>query len=119
MEGIFAVRTSLSQSLNYSKINEYKVTLSTFKWVPMPDGYSTRQNSPNVRLSFSKPLFGTKAGDNWQHSKSEEYSIIIEPEAFADLASEMMKADPQQAIKAFGAAMQACPPLTAASDKAA
>ncbi len=55
-------------------------------------------DTPHVGLQFSRPIFGGE--------KTEGLKIVIEPGAFADLAREMMKADPQQAIRAFGNALQ-------------
>ena len=40
-------------------------------------------------------------------TKQSRYSVFIEPDSFAELATLMMKASPNDAIKAFGGALQA------------
>jgi hypothetical protein len=51
-----------------------------------------------VSLGFSLPRYGGE-------ERAEGLQVIIEPAAFADLAREMTKADPQEAIRAFGNAL--------------
>jgi hypothetical protein len=58
-------------------------------------------NAPHMALGFAVPIFD---GD-----KTRDFRVIVKPEGFAVLAREMMKTDPQQAIKAFGKAMQDVP----------
>jgi hypothetical protein len=54
----------------------------------------------NLRLEFDKIVcigFGTK---------QSQYRVLIQPDSFKAVAEFMMKADPNEAIKAFGAALQ-------------
>jgi hypothetical protein len=109
MEEVYAVRVS-----NY-KHDRYTVRLEHGQNIPAPGEYpgihTEHPNSPHLSLQFSIPRFGTGrlrgvAGRIWSDDKSERFRIIVEPEAFANLAREMMKADPLEAIRAFGKAMQ-------------
>src|SRR5262249_13755169 len=93
---IFAFRVS-------GQNQAYKVHLAHGLQIPEPQSMH-RLNAPHVWLQFSVPKFG---GMTYYGTKmSERFLIPIEPEAFASLALEMMRADPVAAIKAFGAAMQ-------------
>jgi hypothetical protein len=77
--------------------HQYNVHLTNGDEIPR-GGRRATINSPHVALDFSIPTFGGE--------KKQEFSAVIKPKAFADLALEMMKVDPQEAIKAFGKAMQ-------------
>lgn len=79
---------------------QYKVRLGHGRSGIPFDTFSHRTNCPHVSLRFSIPKFGGKV------DKFERFFIPIESEAFADLAQEMMGADPQEAIRAFAKAMQ-------------
>jgi hypothetical protein len=57
-----------------------------------------------VYLEFEIPKFERMA--NPIDQKFERFEIPIEPKAFIDMACAMMKADPQEAIRAFGKALQ-------------
>ena len=83
---------------------EYKVRLGHDHGGIPTQGIMYRQNAPHVWLRFSIPKFG--GAEYYGTKMSERFFIPIEPEAFADLAREMIKADPQAAIRAFGKAMQ-------------
>jgi hypothetical protein len=65
----------------------------------MPPGDWSYTGSPDVGIGFSIPKFG-------DDDRRERFRIIITPAAFAAVAQEMMKVDPEEAIKAFGKAMQ-------------
>ncbi|MEA2891453.1 MAG: hypothetical protein QOI05_2246 [Bradyrhizobium sp.] len=50
-----------------------------------------------VRIAFAT---------NPEGLRKQSYSVTIRPDDFETVAREMMKADPEKAIRAFGAAMQ-------------
>ena len=96
---IFAFRVS-------GQHQKYEVGLS-HATVGMPTqsyGLAFYEPTPHVRLQFNIPKFGNTS--NPLHQKSERFLIAIEPAAFTEVAHAMVKADPQAAIRAFGAAMQ-------------
>jgi hypothetical protein len=108
------------------KHSEYNVALgSSTRYAPAVGG-GQYAKAPNVWVQIWIPKFGTERRQallqnadltSYQRrsimneDRSERYQIVIRPEAFTDLASHMMQADPEAAIKAFGTAMQAVPPI--------
>jgi len=97
----------------------YKVQLGSGRHMPAEAGsyYSDR---PHVWLQFSIPKFDKRyTSIGYSRQPSERWSIPIVPEAFDDMALEMMKADPLAAIRAFGKAMQECKISALDADQAA
>jgi hypothetical protein len=120
LKALYGVRVS------GDKHPEYNVTLGSSTRYASAVGGGQYTKAPNVWVQIWIPKFGTDHRQallqnadltpSQRHSlmnenRSESYQIVIRPEAFADLASHMMQADPEAAIKAFGAAMQAVPPI--------
>ncbi len=93
---IYAIRTSRDDHVRY------KAHLGSGHELPVEYGYQL--DTPHVSLAFAIPKFGNFSNPTDQ--KSERFLIAIEPEAFTDMAYAMMKAAPQEAIRAFGKAMQ-------------
>jgi hypothetical protein len=93
---IYAIRTSRPDHVRY------KAHLGSGSRLPVEDGYQL--DTPHVSLTFAIPKFGKFSSPLDQ--KSERFLMAIEPVAFTDMAHAMMKADPQEAIRAFGKAMQ-------------
>jgi hypothetical protein len=96
---LYAIRVSSEEH------QRYKVGVGNGRQIP-DDPYTYRQNAPHVSLGFAINKFGVETGIYRWRQRSERFLIPIEPEAFADLAHAMMKADPQAAIRAFGEAMR-------------
>jgi hypothetical protein len=88
-QDIYAIRTS------HEKHERFEVRLGSSRDLPVP--YAWRDNSPHVSLEFKVEKF---------EQRFEQFLIAIEPEAFTDIVNAMMKADPQEAIRAFGKALQ-------------
>ena len=88
-QDIYAIRTS------NEKHERFKVGLGGSRDLPVP--YAWRDNSPHVSLEFGIEIFD---------QRFERFLIAIEPEAFTDIVNAMMKADPQEAIRAYGKALQ-------------
>ena len=119
-EGLYAVRVSNERH------DECKVELGSSPKYATAVGGGHWTEAPNVWLQIQVPKFGTNRNEKLLQSaeltsyqravlmnehRSERYQIIIRSEAFADLASYMMGADPEAAIKAFGAALQTVPAI--------
>jgi hypothetical protein len=99
MPSICAIRTSRDDHMRF------EAHLSNGHELPVEYGY--QRNTPHVSITFAIPKFHkrwTSLGRLQQ--PSERWLIAVEPDAFADLAHSMMRADPQAAIRAFGNAMQ-------------
>jgi hypothetical protein len=62
--------------------------------------YGKRLDDCCVGVQFGMVHFGF-------NTVQSRFSVLVEPESFAEVAMAMMKADAPEAIKAFGAAMQA------------
>jgi hypothetical protein len=95
MDPIFATKTS-------GHHKQFKVSLAAHDQVPnegfvfvnTPNGSVVRQQRiPHVGISLPVPKFGEDS------ERTEGFRIIILPAAFADVAREMLKADPQEAIR--------------------
>jgi hypothetical protein len=95
-QNIYAIRTSRDDHVRY------EAHLGSGSQLPVEYGY--QQDTPHVFLAFAIPKFGKWS--NPINQRSERFLIAIEREAFTDMAHAMMKADPQEAIRAFGKALQ-------------
>jgi hypothetical protein len=128
-EALYAVRVS------NDKHDECNVALGSSPGYAPAVGGGQYTEAPNVWLQIRVAKFRTGRNDKLlkrddltpsqrmslsSEDRSERYKIVIGPEAFADLAAHMMKAEPGAAIKAFGAALQAVPEIPKVQpDKAA
>jgi hypothetical protein len=93
---IYAIRTSRWDR------ERFKALLGSSDRLPVAHGQQL--DTPHVSLSFAIPKFG-KSSRRYDQ-RSERFMIAIESEAFTEIARAMMKADPQEAIRAFGKALQ-------------
>lgn len=59
-----------------------------------------------ARLGVEKITDDYKEVGLWFDTTQSIYRILISGDSFKDIALKMMEADPRQAIKAFGAALQ-------------
>ena len=89
----------------YRNDQKFRVRLNHGQSVPVGDGsHAHRENSPHVSMHFSVSLFGGQIVSGKRSQTT--FMIALEANAFAEVTQEMMNADPQAAIRAFGKAMQ-------------
>ena len=67
------------------------------------------QKISDARLRAEMGVVTLGYSRNMNGRDKTHYSVIVGPDDFANLALAMMNANPQAAIKAFGAALQAGP----------
>lgn len=80
------------------------MTIDVLREPAKGSGYPELINEAQVRVELGSLLL--RFASNPKGTNSSLYDVVIRPESYSEIAEAMIRAHPEEAIKAFGAAMK-------------